>query len=368
MKILFLPVLQIPTGHHAVADSLIRSIESRVKNIECKKVDIFSYGNEKFEKRLRVAYLAWIRFLPKSYGYVYLKSMHSNKSKRKFKIVERVFLKKMKKLLKNENPDLIVCTSSIPSYIVDSLRETGVKTAPVLNVYTDFWANNLWGLRNTEFHYVTDRNFKEELTKNQAVDPEKITVTGIPVDECFLEHVKKDPNADKRQVLISGGSTGLGGIKKIISHLMLEGSSSYSFVVLCGNNKNLYEKISDLKMDNVKPLAYVSSCDKMNEIYDSSHAIITKPGGVTVSECLHKRLPIFICSSLPGQEEINKDYLGKKELVYDIDLDRSIIAQLDVFFEDLVEQENWEVRVDEYLSEIESPAWKELLKLTEHID
>ena len=36
---------------------------------------------------------------------------------------------------------------------------------------------------------------------------------------------------------------------------------------------------------------------------------ITKPGGLTVSECLAVRLPMILISPIPGQEERNADYL-----------------------------------------------------------
>ncbi len=54
----------------------------------------------------------------------------------------------------------------------------------------------------------------------------------------------------------------------------------------------------------------------MNVLYEQAHAIITKPGGVTLSEALCKRLPIFTHSALPGQEEINKQYLLAKNLIF----------------------------------------------------
>jgi processive 1,2-diacylglycerol beta-glucosyltransferase len=36
---------------------------------------------------------------------------------------------------------------------------------------------------------------------------------------------------------------------------------------------------------------------------------ITKPGGLTSSECLAVQLPMLIVSPIPGQEERNADYL-----------------------------------------------------------
>jgi processive 1,2-diacylglycerol beta-glucosyltransferase len=37
--------------------------------------------------------------------------------------------------------------------------------------------------------------------------------------------------------------------------------------------------------------------------------VITKPGGLTVSECLARHKPMLLVSPIPGQEERNADYL-----------------------------------------------------------
>lgn len=58
--------------------------------------------------------------------------------------------------------------------------------------------------------------------------------------------------------------------------------------------------------------------EKMNELYNLADAIITKSGGVTISEAINKKVHIFIHSVLPGQEEINLKYLQEQCLVFTI--------------------------------------------------
>jgi len=47
--------------------------------------------------------------------------------------------------------------------------------------------------------------------------------------------------------------------------------------------------------------------------------IVTKPGGMTTSECLAKGLPMVIVNPLPGQEMRNTDFLLKKGIAIRID-------------------------------------------------
>lgn len=100
----------------------------------------------------------------------------------------------------------------------------------------------------------------------------------------------------------------------------------------------------------------------MNALYDRVDAIITKPGGVTISEALTKKLPIFIHSMLPGQEEINHRYLMSRGLVYELSLDRPIREQLLSVLNDEVKQTRWRKHIEVYNQKLETKAWQKILE------
>jgi processive 1,2-diacylglycerol beta-glucosyltransferase len=47
-----------------------------------------------------------------------------------------------------------------------------------------------------------------------------------------------------------------------------------------------------------------------------SSCIITKAGGITLSEAISLQLPIIVFRPVPGQEKENASYLADKKLVY----------------------------------------------------
>ena len=122
MKILFLPFLKISTGHHAVAEALIRSLEKRIYNIDCKKIDIFSYTDKLLEKAFRVTYLKWIDHSPETFEWIYRNFVYPSNSTKHLNLYEKKFLVKMKNLIENEQPNLIVCTQAFPSFLISRLR------------------------------------------------------------------------------------------------------------------------------------------------------------------------------------------------------------------------------------------------------
>jgi processive 1,2-diacylglycerol beta-glucosyltransferase len=42
---------------------------------------------------------------------------------------------------------------------------------------------------------------------------------------------------------------------------------------------------------------------------DAADCIVSKPGGLTTSETLAKRLPMIICNPIPGHEQRNAEFL-----------------------------------------------------------
>jgi processive 1,2-diacylglycerol beta-glucosyltransferase len=47
----------------------------------------------------------------------------------------------------------------------------------------------------------------------------------------------------------------------------------------------------------------------MDELMALSDLLITKPGGITVSESIATGVPMILIEPIPGQEEANADYL-----------------------------------------------------------
>ncbi|GEL76962.1 MGDG synthase family glycosyltransferase [Tenuibacillus multivorans] len=326
-KILLLPLLDsLPSGHHQVANTISEYVYNRSNDIKCKKIDIMSRWNPAFESMLTKTYLWWIQKNPKSYARAYRKFVYQPDNQRTYKHYEWMFQRKMKDILDDENPDLIVCTHAFPSYLVNRLKRLGECQIPTLNVYTDFFINDVWGEDMVDYHFVSNVGMKYSLKNNHHIPNKNIFVTGIPVDESIKQATLNQRSNDKLNIIVSGGSAGLGSIMECIRHT--NPYKQVNYYILCGNNERLYKDIRNMKAEHIHPLPYISSRQKINELYSLADAIITKPGGVTVSEAVKKRVPIFVHSVLPGQEEINLAHLLEQGLVFTIDKEAPITEQI----------------------------------------
>ncbi|WP_153126529.1 MGDG synthase family glycosyltransferase [Peribacillus tepidiphilus] len=313
-RVLFMPFLQISSGHHHVADGLIDELLEIDHTLSCEKIDILSFGFGKIEGIVSAIYLRWIHLFPSLYSWIYHKSVFDyNKQHKQFHLYERLFSYWMTKLIELKKPDLIICTHALPSCVLNQLKGRKKQSIPVINVYTDYFINQIWGIESIDYHFVPSQELKEFLI-SRGVESDRILVTGIPIHPQLKKEASKPKKENTYSLLISGGNQGAGLIKSFIKKLKPGGNIHYT--VLCGKNKKLYRFINEMKNPMIKPMPYISSREEMNQIYHNVDAIITKPGGVTISECLTKRIPIFVYHALPGQEEINLRYLKNSGLVF----------------------------------------------------
>lgn len=311
-KILFLPFLQLTSGHYQVGKALEAWLRQFNKNFECESIDIFSYAFGKIETIVSRSYLRAIQYVPSVYSWIYKKNAIEND---RYVFYDWLFENAMLKLIDKKKPDWLICTHALPSYILNQLKQKEKVQIPIVNVYTDYFINNLWGIDQIDLHLVPDEYFQKQLIQ-KGVNHDKIFVTGIPVHPSIKRNTQdKQPFRSSLNILVTGGSLGVGKIESMITQL--RPSSSLQYFVLCGKNQRLYDTLKT-KVAYVTPLPYIESPDVINHLYNHMHGIVTKPGGVTITESLTKRIPIFIYHALPGQEEMNLHYLLSNDLAYDL--------------------------------------------------
>jgi processive 1,2-diacylglycerol beta-glucosyltransferase len=364
-KILFFPLLRMPSGHHQVADTIAGYLENRDSEVVCKKIDLLSAWNPMVESMITRTYLKWIQHLPKNYAWVYKQMAYTSKSDRSYKYYDFLFLKKMKNILSEESPDLIICTHGFPSYFLSRLKTQNQCGIPVINVYTDFFINDVWGREGIDYHFVPSQTTKKELLKKEGISEDRVFVTGIPTDEQFDDVLKTEKKSSSYNVLVSGGSIGLGNISDILKQNCPKNEVEY--FVLCGKNKKLFQELKKLNCKNIHPLSYITSREKMNELYSKADAVITKPGGVTISEALKKGLPIFIHSALPGQEEINLQILKELKLVHELNDKQLLDDQITSFFKDKSLTDQFHESLYTYLTEIKTGRPTEISNLISYL-
>jgi processive 1,2-diacylglycerol beta-glucosyltransferase len=165
--------------------------------------------------------------------------------------------------------------------------------------------------------------------QHHHVPAAKIAVTGIPIRHRFSsesvqallaerdEHLLKENfEANRPLVLLMGGGAGL--LSDVSDWITLLETVDLQFVVICGRNERLYKKLQDLESKRIRVLGYTNEVDRWMAM---ANLIITKPGGITVTEALAMKLPLLLFRPIPGQEEQNAEFalsIGAAKIAYDV--------------------------------------------------
>jgi processive 1,2-diacylglycerol beta-glucosyltransferase len=212
-------------------------------------------------------------------------------------------------------PSCVVCTHAFPCGIMSHYKRRIDPSLPVVGIVTDYVVHPFWIYHNVDAYAVATEEMHASLL-SRGVDAERIHVTGIPVDPRFALIAPKararrelgiDPGA-RRVVLIMAGGLGIGPLEMMLRALR-DVRRPLMALVLVGKNDRRRLRLRHWCRSWPYPVE-VRGFEE--NVYDYMHAadlLLTKPGGLSVSEALVARLPMVLVKPLGGQEQRNTRYL-----------------------------------------------------------
>jgi len=295
-------------GHRKAAEALYHYLKKNKPEIEIRIIDVLEGSNFLFRFFYTKGYFFLVNYCLGLWAFAFWATqlkIFSGFNKSLGLSIGKLNTGHFLKLLVKENPDFVISTHFLPSEITAYLKGKRKITSNLITVITDFGVHPFWLSRGTDIYAVAS-GFTAEQLKGMGVDPKRIMVFGIPVDQKFsavgydrwsLRH-KLGLAQEKFTVLLITGSFGIGPIEEISEAL----HNDCQVIAVCASNKRLYARLQKRDIPGVKVYGFVNNVEELMAVSD---IIITKPGGMTVSEVLAMELaPIFI-SAIPGQEEFN---------------------------------------------------------------
>jgi processive 1,2-diacylglycerol beta-glucosyltransferase len=152
-------------------------------------------------------------------------------------------------------------------------------------------------------------------TAQRGIDADSIHVTGIPISPQFLQTLDRFTCAREvgldpaiTTLLVMAGGAGVGGVETLVERLAAI-DRKFQIVALAGKNEKLLATLNTVAQKypgKVFPMGFTRTIERLMK---SADIAVTKPGGLTTSECLAMGLPMIVVAPIPGQEERNSDYL-----------------------------------------------------------
>ncbi|OCN01793.1 MGDG synthase family glycosyltransferase [Caproicibacter fermentans] len=251
---------------------------------------------------------------PKVFGQLYRKTNEESLLSTLVSRFSGAFSLKLVPLLERERPDVIISTHPFATEMISHLKWAGAVTAPLICLMTDYGPHRAWVADHVDAYVVANGDMISEM-EAMGVPKEKIYPFGIPVENvfftagdrpAFLKKIGLDPYLPT--ILIMAGSFGVTNILKIYRQIVrLE--QNFQMIVITGRNERLYEEIAKLIPDSPKPTKLVFFTNEVENYMHAADLLITKPGGLTVSEALACGIPLAVFDAIPGQEEDNANFL-----------------------------------------------------------
>lgn len=312
MKILFLSVTA-GQGHNQTAKGIMQRMTDRGHT--CKLLDTFDYIKPILGEAVDKGYRAMVANTPKAYGKAY---NMAQRVEEKFEMTQRVTqalsdraCKELFDVYESFNPDVVVCSHNMAAQIASSVYALGKSNAVRIGIVTDYTLHPYW--RGVHLDALVTPS--EQLTYSvvQAGIPESIIrPIGIPINPKFNNVIEKSDARvqvgvpDMPTVLIMGGSMGHGDVVTAIEKLD-QLPLDFQMIVVCGSNEKLKARLDE--MNPAKRLTVLGFANNVDVLMSAADLIVTKPGGLTVSESIAKSLPMVLIDPIPGQEDRNMDFL-----------------------------------------------------------
>lgn len=304
-------------GHNKAAQAILEATRFYRPDADVKVVDFLEWTHPYLHGVGKYCYMQWVKSLPSLYGFLYRKTREDNTFSHMFKRMKSFSTDRMLALLQEEEPTEVVCTFPGAAAAMSYLKCNGLTTVPTVTVMTDYTDHSYWVHPGTDRYLVGAEHVKKALQRYR-VPEHRIVVTGIPLRMPFTREYDRMELRDKHglqrempTVLVMGGGHGLIG-KQFKSVLQSEELAvPVQFIFVCGRNEKLKQHLEEeLGGANTRHSVKVTGfVDYVHELMALSDLIITKPGGLTISEAMALELPMMLYKPIPGQEQANAAYL-----------------------------------------------------------
>lgn len=317
------------SGHHSATLAIEKALKILQPDVEILNINAFNYTNPISEKIVNRLYMAIIKKTPRVWDYLYDNPSVVKKIENIKNTIHKFNSPKLKNLFDKFKPDAVVCTQAFPCGMVADFKKTYNSDIALVAVLTDYIPHSYWVYNSVDYYITPSEEVSRGLIK-KGMPENKIKPLGIPFDPKFNADISKnevmrklDLNKNLPTLLIMGGGQGLGPIKTMVRSLEKVGKDFQELIVV-GTNKKLYKSLKRKIKKYKKKILLFEYVENIHELMGIANIIITKPGGVTISEVLAKRIPMVIVKPIPGQEESNTLYLTKEGAAVKLDRPKDI--------------------------------------------
>ena len=297
-------------------------------------VDALKAVNRYLDKTVCESYLFMAKRTPSLFGKLYKKTNEDSIFSEIVPKLSGLFSRLLYPAIEEYAPDAIITTHPFAGEMAASIKRDGLITAPIISIVTDYGVHRAYISDEVDAYVVASEDMIPEM-QEFGVPSEKIHPFGIPVHGVFFDRAdrqmllreqKLDPELPT--LLFMAGSFGVSNIIELYRELEST-QIRMQIIVITGRNQKLYDAFEkELEKGSRIPTRLIYFTDEVEKYMKASDLLVTKPGGLTVSEALACNLPMAVFDAIPGQEEDNANFLKTHDMCVKISASSSFSAEI----------------------------------------
>ena len=212
------------------------------------------------------------------------------------------------------NYDLVVATQYNAMEIAADWKKFTRRPLRLAAVITDYDTYPLWARPEVDIFLVAHEDLVEPLAK-LGVPREKIRASGIPIASAFEQEndaaalrASLGLDLSRPTALVFGGGFGAGPMEACIE-AGLE-ARDWQIIAVCGLNERLRKKLVPLAQQRSERLRVLGYRTDVPALMAASDVVVTKGGGLSLTEALYSGARVVAVPSLPGQEGANIAFMS----------------------------------------------------------
>lgn len=326
-------------GHIRTANAIEQYIRDNTP-YDVTIVDTLKAVGRLLDKTVCDSYLFMAKKAPALFGHLYKRT---NKNSRFSDLVPKLsglFSRLLYPAIEAYGPDAIITTHPFATEMAAALKADGLVKAPLICIITDYGAHRAYIAKEVDAYVVAGSHMLPELAAF-GVPEEKVYPFGIPVHGVFFD--KSDQAMLLRQLNLSpetptllfmAGSFGVNNIIRLYRELVAT-SVPMQIIVITGRNKKLYEAFEkEVAQESQVPTRLLYFTDEVEKYMHAADLLVTKPGGLTVSEALACNLPMAVFDAIPGQEEDNANFLLTHDMCVRVQKDGDFAGEISALLQE----------------------------------
>ena len=279
-------------GGHIRAANAVEAYIRENTSWEVQNVDCLKAVGRLLDKTVCDSYLFMAKKAPMLFGRLYKRTNKENRFSSLVPKLSGLFSNLLYPAIASYEPDVIITTHPFATEMVAALKDDGLVAAPLICIITDYGAHRAYIAESVDSYVVASEDMVPELM-DFGVPKEKIHPFGIPVHGEFFDRQDQaqllkglDLDPSLPTLLFMAGSFGVSNIIKLYRDLA-ETQVKMQIIVITGRNQKLFDAFEKEIAENPGiPTRLLFFTDEVEKYMHAADLLVTKPGGLTVSEAL----------------------------------------------------------------------------------